>query len=510
MNDVLCGLAANPALPSSFVDRLFAVADDALVDDLAPELADRADLTHAQALALAARVPHSAVRLAYNGRLTAPDIDPVTQRDAALALLDRGAGDPRWARLFAADASADCRERLAECPGLPADVVAVLAADPEVQVVAELARVAGPDLVVGLASHPHAEVRLAVAANESTPAAVLAALLTGEGLPPARWCLVCVREEVPFAHDRNCPRTDCDLRPDAACDGSHESTVHGLRQAALLNPATPGATAAAFADHPCSLLRRALASRTDLPTAAYARLATDPVPGVRADLARNPAIDEPLIRLLADDRDHDVRRQLAQHPRVPLDVLVRLAAVTRLGDAPLPRITAASPAEMARLARSADPVARMLAARRNDLPAALRDALAGDADARVAKTVAPQPGLTEALLRSMVDRHGSQVLAGAAANPDAPPALLAEWARQEPPVRALRELAGHPRATAPVLLACLTDKRARRTAAARPELPPSALVTLLSDPDPQTARTAAANPSLPREVMAELLAELLP
>lgn len=188
MNPVLCGLAANAALPSALVDRLTAVADVGIAADLA----HRADLSHAQALELASRVEESAVWLAYAGRLTVADVDPVAQPRVALALLDEGAGSPEWARLLAAGPVAECREKLAACSALPPDVVEKLAADSDVRVVAELALWTTPEVAARLAGHPHAEVRRAVAANEATPPAVLASLLTGEGLPPARRCLGCV------------------------------------------------------------------------------------------------------------------------------------------------------------------------------------------------------------------------------------------------------------------------------------------------------------------------------
>jgi hypothetical protein len=109
----------------------------------------------------------------------------------------------------------------------------------------------------------------------------------------------------------------------------------------------------------------------------------------------------------------------------------------------------------------------------------------------------------------MVDRHGAQVLAGAAANPDATPALLEHMARHIPPVRkALREIARHPNATAQALPACLADERARPLAAGHPALPPTVITELLTDPDGQVAEAAAANPSLPLTVMTDLLPRL--
>ncbi|WP_328898020.1 hypothetical protein [Streptomyces sp. NBC_00236] len=200
-----------------------------------------------QAVGLSARVARSAVRLAREGRLTALDVDPRALPDAALALLDEGSGTPEWARRFAADPVVEHREKLAACPGLPSDVMKLLAGDADVRVVAEFALWAPPEVAGGLAEHPHAEVRRAPAHNEATPPAVLAALVTGEGLPPARRCLVCDREETPFVHDRQCGRPDCDLLPGAACDGSHESTVFDMVLAALRNPATPTEVVTGFA-----------------------------------------------------------------------------------------------------------------------------------------------------------------------------------------------------------------------------------------------------------------------
>lgn len=502
VNHVLFGLAANEALPSDLVDRLIAVADA----DLGHVLAGRADLSHAQAVSLASRVAGSAVRLAHGGHLTAADIDPVAQPLAALALLDARAGSPEWARILAADPSHEHREKLAACPELPADVVDTLAADADVRVVAELALWTTPHRAAVLARHPHAEVRRAVALNEATPPAVLAALLTGEGLPPAQHCLVCDREATPFVHDPECPRLDCDLMPGASCDGSHASTLHDIRHAALGNPATPTEAVTGFADHPSLSLRWALAARPDLPPEVCRRLATDPHSGVRADLAGNPAVDEALIRTLADDPDHEVRRSLAHHPHVPLDVLTRLAATTRVGATLLPRIAAATPAEVEELAHSPNPSARMLLARRRELPPGIRDRLAQDPDAKVVKSIAGHPGLSDAHLRAMVDRHGVRVVAKVATNPEATPALLEDLTRHEPVVhKALREVARHRRATAPALRACLADRQARPLAAGHPALPPATIVELLTDTDWHVVEAAAANPSLRLTVLSDLV-----
>jgi uncharacterized protein (DUF2336 family) len=235
----------------------------------------------------------------------------------------------------------------------------------------------------------------------------------------------------------------------------------------------------------------------------------DPHAGVRADLAGNPAIGDALIRALAGDRGHDVQRSLAHNPRVPLDVLIRLAGTTKIGATLLPRIAAASPAEVEELAQSPEPAARMLVAQRRDLPTGIRDALATDPDAKVVKSIASHPGLSEAQLRAMVDRHGVRVIAKVAANPDATPALLKDLTRHEPPVRkAFREVARHRNATGPALHHCLADKQARPLAAGHPALPPQVIAELLTDPDWRVVEAAAANPSLPLAVMSDLVPQL--
>jgi len=496
----LYGLAENPSLTPDLVDRMITAADA----ELAEELACRPDLSPVQVVALS-RFEGAAVRLAQDGKLTADDVDPATHPRVALALLDDRSGRPEWARLLAANAFVEHRERLAACPDLPDDVVQTLAADSEVRVVAELALRAPSGIASQLARHPHAEVRRAVATNEATPPAVLAALLTGHGLPPARSCLVCDLEATPFTHDPDCARSDCRLPPGASCDGSHESTVLVMQRFAVGNPSTPVDAVVDFVAHPSMLLRREIAVRTDLPSTVYARLATDSVPWVRSTLPQNPAIGESLIRALAADQGHDVQRQLAHHPNVPLDVLDHLTGVTRIGSSLLPRIASATSREVDELAASPNPTMRMLLAQRRDLPARIKDALAADLDAKVVKSIAPRPGFSEVQLRALVARHGVRVVAKVAANPDATPELLEDLARHEPPVhKAFREIARRRNATAAALLACLADQKARPVAARHPALPPLVIAELVDDESWQVAEAAAANSSLPHAVMSRL------
>lgn len=466
---------------------------------MASVLADRTDLSREQALELIAHAGWLAVAPVRRGLLRAADIDPEALPDAALALLREGLGLPDWPRLLVADPDPARREKLASCPGLPPEVAARLAADPRLDVVAELAGYGTPDPATAalLAAHPHAEVRRSAAANEALPPALLTALLTGDGLPAPTVCPVC--EEDPRLR-----WNDPYLRGGAACDGSHESALDEIRRAALENPSTPAEDVARFAGDPSMLVRWAVAARPGLPPRVYAELAHDPVPGVLWNLAGNPGIGEAPIRVLSTSRDPEVVRALTRNPGVPLDVLTRLAGAMRAGPDPLPRIAAATEAEVRVLAASAEAGVRALVARRRDLPPGVRDALAADPDAKVAKAVAAHPGLGEDRLRAMAARHGVQVLAQVAANPEALSALLEDLVRHDPPVpRVLRTVAEHPNATAPALRVCLTDPKARRHAAAHPALCAQDLPGLLDDPDWQVVEAAAAHPALPPAVMRE-------
>jgi hypothetical protein len=254
-------------------------------------------------------------------------------------------------------------------------------------------------------------------------------------------------------------------------------------------------------------MRWAVADRRDLPPEVYRRLALDPVPGVRGAVAANPAIGSSLIRVMAGDATYDVRRRLAHNPSVPLDVLAAIAPVTRIGATLLPRIAAAAPDEIAQLTRSPVAAVRMLLAERLDLPAAVVNILAEDRDAKVLKSLAPNPMLTEAQLRTMLARHGTRVVVRVARNPTCGPGLLYDLAAHVPPTqKAYRVIAGHPNADAAALMLCLRDHQARPVAARHPGLPAATIVQLLDDPDGRVAEAAAANPSLARPVMETLLA----
>ncbi|MEU8278945.1 hypothetical protein ACFYOK_07850 [Microbispora bryophytorum] len=401
MDHVLCGLAENPALPSDLVDLLVTIADE----DIASNMAWRADLTRAQAVALVSRVEDSAARLAERGLLTAADIDPVAQPLAALALLTEGAGRPEWARLVAADPDAGCRERLAACPGLPTDVAETLAADTDIRVVAELALSTTSDMAARLAEHPHAEVRRAVAANEATPPSVLAVLLTGEGLPPARRCLVCDRKEPPFVHDPDW-EPDCELPSGASCDGSHESTVHDTQQQVLRNPATPAA-AEELAASPDPAVRMLVAERRDLPSGIRDALAADPDAKVLKSIAPHPGLSEARLRAMVDRHGVRVLARVARNPDASaalLEDLVRHRPPVKKAFREVARHPNAT--ALALSACLQDWQARPVAAGHPALPPEVIVELLADDEWQVVEAAAANPSLPLTVMSALLSSHG--------------------------------------------------------------------------------------------------------
>lgn len=487
---LLSGLATNPALPVELLDRLIAVADPASCLDLA----DRDDLTASHMRQLATRGGvDTTIRLVRRGLLSVADVDAPDPRVMA-ALIDETEVPEPWARALSALPDPAMRAELAAATYVPAQILAGLAEDTEVEVVEAVA--ASTRLTLGLAQrlakHPHLTVRRAIAFNERAPPWVLVALATSGGMPAARWCAGC---------DGSGASADW-----VRCTGDHESALTDLAYAIAANPATPSGTIADLAEHPMAYVRCEVAHRTDLPQHSYDTLATDPDPRVRGAVAENPAIDERLIRALAGDDSNEVRRQLAHNPAIPLDVLAEIAPVTRFSESLLPRIVAATADEVAALARSPVPALRRLLAERPDLPAPTLNRLAEDTDAKVLKSLASNAGLTDDQLRAMVARHGARVVAAVARNPACSPRLLHDLAtRTHPERKALKAIAAHPNAGAATLVHCLHDPQARRIAARHPALPAATIAGLFQDTDGQVVEAAAANPSLPRASMVYLV-----
>lgn len=347
---------------------------------------------------------------------------------------------------------------------------------------------ADPELVRALARHPEPLVRAALAERVSRlPSDVVDLLAHDQAfsvvLAVARW--------QPIS-----PELAEELRRQADDDIDH---------ALVNNPSTPPGVLVGLVDHPSDLLRWQLASRPDLPHRVYERLAKDHIPGVRYEVAANAATAESLLReLAAAEPDRETRRQLAHNPVIPLDLLVSLAATTRIGPTLVARVDTATDAELRTLAASTTKQVRMLVAERPGLPIDLVHLLAADAETNVVKSIAPNLAITGERLRELVAKHGPRLYPRAARNPNCPPDLLHDMARDgELGTRAHVTIADHPNANADTLLLCLRDPVARRHAATHPNLPPDKIVELLDDPE--VAEAAAANPSLPVRVMAELV-----
>jgi hypothetical protein len=489
LRELRCRLARNPALPASLVDQLIALTDAAVW----LELAGRDDLSRDQIRTLAARGDAAVVtRLLRRGLLLPHRVDRFDPQ-VVIAMADLAPVRDDWVWRVAVSPDPAIRAALAATTYLAGDVVAALADDRDLEVVAEAARsprITEP-LAKRLAAHPHVSIRRALACNEHAPSHLLVALAERR-LSAPELCPVC-------------DGSGHWLSENWSCDGTHHDALDDLDCALALNPRTPAEAVSRFAAHPSIHVRWRLAVRTDLPQDIYRTLAQDPIPGIRGDVAANPAIDEGLIRSMADDPTYDVRRSLAYNPAIPIDVLARVATTAKIGPVLLPRIASATPSEITALAASPVPAARMLLAERHDLPRHIIDQLALDRDAKVLKSLATNPALSQAQLETMMAAHGPRVAARVAANPSCPPELLIQLARQTPPVhKALRRLAEHANAPAEALIACLAHHHARRIAASHPGLPVETIIQLLTNSDVSIAAAAAANPSLPDGVMHDL------
>jgi len=458
----LLGLARNPALPADLLAHLLEVADD----DLSDALARRADLTTSQAQALFERRGTNVVWPLLGNRL----LSGISSDDpwVGLAALEHPGADPGWIPRIARGENAVARSELATSFPLPPDIARLLAEDAELDVVTSVARCQPslpPDLVDELARHPHAAVRSALAGNEDLSPVVLRSLF--DSSPEA--CYACAGEP-----DRQTHRW---------CDGGHQGAILDIRLALADNPATPP-DALTEVDPDDFFFAWALAKRADLPHEVYALLACHPVPGARWALASNPAAIHLARRLLADDPSREMKRMVALNPEVPVDLLVELAPQTRVGPTAVPRVLAATEAELRALADSPVAQVRRLAAARPDLPADLARRFVHDPDPGVAKWAAAHPVVTQEQLRFLASRHGHPLFTRIARNPHCPPDLA-------------NTIVTDPKA----------PLKARYRAAEHPGLETKSIVDLLVDPDGKVAEAAAANPSLPVTEMMRLLPE---
>ncbi|MCT4357383.1 hypothetical protein M5362_30220 [Streptomyces sp. Je 1-79] len=465
MRDVLPGLADNPALPDHLFERLLATGHE----DVPFFLAHRSDLTATQVRTLLAHTDEEIDRLVSEGKVPWADV-PRDNPQALLAAVRTGIAPRAVAQQFAVHPDPEIRRSLANhAELLPPDVVAVLARDPDPEVVQRVALYAvdlPAPLAHELARHPHTVVRAELASNEHAPPALLASLLADGGRPAPTRCGSCHR------------------RAEGCAD--HAPGIRRIRIAAASNPAVPPAGLEEFLDAEEAWAAAEIAERTDLPAHFHPRLAAHPVAYVRMAAAGNPAVGEALLRRLADDPDPAVRAAVAENPAVPLARLTALAAERRLPRDPLPRVLAATEAELRALAGSRVAQVRALVAARPDLPADLLDLLAGDPDPGVARRIAPHPSLPARRLTELAERHGPPLHGAVARNPACPAALL-------------RRMALH----------AVSSPRALASIAAHPATPAEIVEDLLTHPVRDIAVTAAAHPSLPVETMERLVEQAL-
>lgn len=244
------------------------------------------------------------------------------------------------------------RAMIASNPGLPPDVVVLLAGDPDPDVREDIARHPGlgPAERAALAVDPDPKVRLAVSVHPALTESERAAIdyVVPEG------------DAVGFLPDLSPPRDPAAVRLKAlSCHPLlrlHAALDHHLPPDLLALLATdpdlgvrvtlaqnhPDAPAAFLLD--CFLEytgrdRAELLTRPGFPTVGLAAYAEHEDPAVRALAARDPEAAPDLVDRLTRDPDPAVRAALARHPNLPASRLAEL-----LEDGELARYAAANPA----------------------------------------------------------------------------------------------------------------------------------------------------------------------
>lgn len=244
------------------------------------------------------------------------------------------------------------RAMIAGNPGLPSDVVVLLAADPDPKVRECIA--GRPDLGPAerraLAVDPDPEVRLALsthpALTESERAEIDYEVPEGGTFGP---CHQSFPPRDPVAVGRDALSAHPLLRRRAAAEHLLPPDLLALL-AADPDLGVRITLAQNHPDAPAEFLLRSfleytghqrdeLLTRPHFPTAGLAAYADHEDPAVRALVARDPEVDAALADRLTRDPDPSVRSILARHPRLPAGRIVEL-----LDDEELARHAAANPA----------------------------------------------------------------------------------------------------------------------------------------------------------------------
>ncbi|MEV0036858.1 hypothetical protein [Streptomyces sp. NPDC050804] len=475
LDEVVEGLAGNPALPTELVRRLFSYRNghgsvakhQDLTDDMIAEIiADDDDwLTHA--LALNRSLPHAF-------RMTLAEHPDPGIRAAAVAGAD-GAPRELFERLLG-DADPQVREHLAKSDHVPTDLRERLAADPEPEVRATLAQwwTRAPEAVRRiLLTDPEDAVRTAACATyyRRLPHPV----------PPA------------------------DLLPALLADPV-------TRAGAVRHCALDAGTARRLADDPDDEVRKELAEHPDLPPRLRDVLAEDPSLRVRLGvfarqdtpessraaihaqiLSYAPPLDRPEDQVLDDDALE--RQFMNEMARLECRAL-RLPWVTA---DPLPYVDSPYACFRASAAMSDSLPAPVVARLLDDEESDVRTTMALHARDRVDPATAERidrgyrPGKKTRWRPADAFLLPADVLRRLATDPDPRMRQLAPR-DSDLPVELVRHLAADP------------DQTVRRAIASHPQLPTPELIQLLADPSESVATTAAANPNLPPEQMHRLLA----
>lgn len=365
-----------------------------------------------------------------------------------------------------------------------------------------------------LAAHEAPEIHEALAARESLPPSVRAALAASPSWE--------VRQQLASS-----PGCDDDTLVSLALAARQEAphataTPSGLGpifvlEALLRRPTLPAAllsslqddadTLAPVADGAGSLLLRALALRHDLAPARAASLAADERAWVRHGLAQNETSPPDLLLALAKDSSAAVRAAVADNPYAPEAALLALVADENGDVAARAARNPAAPWEARDLAlRSGVPGRCAALALHPGLSAMDLDILSYFPDEEVLRRVARHPNTGQRTLRRLLELDFGWLKPLLAGNPNLPAPLLEDLSH-EGDERIRSALLGNP---------ALSEERAERLGfsedrdkrrAENEALPPEELAQLAAHPDAEVRALVRANPQTPPHVLRRALQE---
>ncbi|MFF6815237.1 hypothetical protein ACFZAG_35935 [Streptomyces sp. NPDC012403] len=477
LDEVVEGLAENPALPPEYVRRLFAHRKGCrrvarrpdLTDDMIAEIIalDEHRLTHS--LALNRRLPE-AFRMTL-----AEHPDPVIRAAVAVGT-DGGAPRELFERLHR-DADPMVREYLAENKHVPADLRARLAADPEPKVRATLAQ--------WWTQAPEPVRRLLLTDPEDTVRAGACATYYSQHphpVPPADLLPALLADPVTRAGAvRHCT-LDADTARRLADDP--DQTV---REELAGHPDLPPPLRDVLAEDSCPQVRLRVFARQDTPESARAAIHAR----LLAEVPPRDWLTDPQADLDDDALEHQIMSEMA---RLQLRTL-RLPWVTA---DPLPHVDSPYACFRASAAMSEDLPAPVVARLLDDEESGVRTTMARHARDRIDAATAERIDRTHRPAKKTRWRPAddfplpADVLRRLAGDPDP---RMRELAPRDPdlPVELIRRLAADP------------DPTVRQAAATHTRLPVRELTQLLADPSERVATAAAGNSGLPPEHMHRLL-----